>query len=270
VNVAFKKFSDSALLIVGHGRSDSPASTALIQGHAAAISDRHIFKEVHSGFIKLEPFMDAQLAEIKNDTVYIVPCFASPGSLTKTVVPEKLGLAGKVTRRGSQTIYYCEPVGNHPTISQQLCSLVKKTAQISGVPAQETTIIVVGHGSGQNPQSEIDTRHVADQLDQLALSKSVIALFLDQSPNLADWVSHCTTSNVIIVGYLFSGGSHETVDVPELLGIDPRLTKDRLSNNQPIGPIDIKNRQLWLSTPIGADKTVQDVIIERALEILEK
>jgi sirohydrochlorin cobaltochelatase len=266
----FEKFGDAALLIVGHGRSDSLASTALIQGHATAISDRHIFKEVHSGFMKIEPFMEKQLAKIKNETVYIVPCFASPGSLTKTIVPEKLGLAGKVTQRGSRTFYYCEPVGNHPIISQQLCNLVKKTVQGSDVPARDTTIIVVGHGSGQNPQSEIDTRHVADQLDQLALSKSVIALFLDQTPNLADWLSHCTTTNAIIVGYLFSGGSHETVDVPELLGIDPSLTKGRLSNRQPIGPIKIENRQLWLSPPIGADETVQDVIIERALEILEE
>jgi sirohydrochlorin cobaltochelatase len=268
VSLGLEELNDAALLIVGHGRSNSPVSTALIQGHASAISDRHIFKEVYSGFIKLAPFMDAQLAEIENDTVHIVPCFASPGSLTKTAIPERLGLKGNITQRGNQTLYYCEPVGNHPMVTQQICNIVEKTVRTSGVPADDTTIIVVGHGSGQNPQSEIDTRHLADQLDQLALSEKVIALFLDQAPNLTDWLSHCTTTHAIIVGYLFSGGSHETVDVPKLLGINPSLTKDRLANDQAIGPIEIESRQLWLSPPIGADKVVQDVIIERALEIL--
>jgi len=210
--------------------------------------------------------MTDQLYSIESNAVYVVPCFASPGSLTKSIIPEKLGLTGLITRRGDQTVYLTEPVGNHPKITNRLKELVQNTLQNSKFQAKDTTLIVIGHGSTLNPQSEIDTQNVADQLKSLNCAAKVIALFLDQSPNLADWLENCDTDNVIVASHLFSGGGHESQDVPERLGIDPKLTKERLTNNAPIGPIEAGGKQLWLCPPIGADDIVQDVIIERVIE----
>ena len=261
------KYNDAALLIIGHGRSDLPESTALIQHHARAIADHNIFDNVTAGFLKLEPFAPEQLRAIENKTVFIVPCFASPGSLTKTVIPEVLGLTSEDTQRADQTIYLAEPVGSHSRITKRLKELVQETAQVSRFEADDTTLIIIGHGSTHNPQSEIDTQNVADQLKSLSLASKVIALFLDQSPNLADWLEHCDTKNVVIASHLFSGGGHETQDVPKFLGIDPERTKERLTSKSPIGPIDVHGKQLWLCPPIGADAIVQDVIIERVSEL---
>ncbi|MBT3989989.1 MAG: hypothetical protein HON14_15830 [Rhodospirillaceae bacterium] len=262
-----EKLGQSTLLIVGHGRSDSPDSTTLIQRHADTITKRGIFKEVKTGFLKIAPFMADQLKTIESEIVYVVPCFASPGSLTKTVIPKELGLTGKITERGGQKILFGGPIGNHPMIAQRLQELVQETVNASELSGQDTTMIVLGHGSSHNPQSEIDTQTIADQIDELNLAQHVIALFLDQKPNLADWQEHCGTQNVIIISHLFSGGAHETVDVPTLLGIDPELTKDRLISDLPIGPIVCEGHTLWLCPSIGADQIVPDVIIERVLEL---
>ena len=256
----------SSLLIVGHGRSDSPESTRLIQGHADPIARQNIFNDVQTGFIKRAPFMAEELAKISSDTVYIVPCFASPGSLTKTVIPEELSLSGRQTQRNGQTLKFAEPVGNHPLVGNRFTDLVRSTVQMSASAAMDTTVLVIGHGSTHNPQSEIDTQTVAASLDSLGQAKS-LALFLDQSPNLNDWRDHCDTPNIIVATHLFSGGSHETKDVPELLVIEPDLTQHRLTSANPIGPIEVDGKRLWLCPPIGADPIVQDVILERVREL---
>lgn len=263
---ASEHFRKADLLIVGHGRSDSPGSTQLIQGHAAAIAKQNIFHDVKAGFIKLAPFMSDQLAAMQSHRIYIVPCFASPGTLSKTIIPEELGLSGPVTKRGPQTIYFTEPIGNHLGITERLGELLHETFAVANIQPSATTVLVIGHGSSHNRQSERDTQKIADQLSKSKPDLKTVALFIDQSPNLVDWQEHCSQRNVIIVSHLFSGGDHETIDIPELLGIAPERLKDRLTRAAPIGPIEIHGKQIWLSPPISADDIVQKIIIERAAE----
>jgi len=262
-----KYIADSELLIVGHGSSKSEESTILIKNHTKAIKDQNIFKDVRCGFLKLEPFLTEQLKVIKSDLVHIVPCFSGTGSLTTSVVPKKLGLTGTVTVKKNQEIYYSEPVGNHPKIKKRMCELVRSTLLESKLAKNDTTLIVIGHGSIHNSQSEIDTRSIADHLDTLKLSSKVIPLFLDQAPNLIDWSTLCETSYAIVLGYFFSGGSHETRDIPELMGFSPVKTRDRFTKNQPIGPIHAAGKQLWLCPLISADQIIEEIIIERVLEM---
>ena len=173
-----KYIADSELLIAGHGSSKSEESTILIKSHTKAIKDQNIFKNVRCGFLKLEPLLTEQLNAIKSNVVHIVPCFSGTGSLTKSVLPKKLGLTGIVTVKKNQKIYYSEPVGSHPKIKKRMCELVHNTLLESKLPKKDTTLIVIGHGSIHNPQSEIDTRSIANQLDSLKLSSTVIPLFL--------------------------------------------------------------------------------------------
>jgi sirohydrochlorin cobaltochelatase len=262
-----KNIANSELLIVGHGRSGSQESTILIKRHAKGIKKRNLFKEVRCGFLKLRPFLTEQLLATKSESVYVVPCFAGPGGLTNSTIPEELGLSGSVTKKRNQVIYYSKPVGNHAKIINRMCELVQNTMLISKLPKKDTTIIVIGHGSIHNRQSETNTRAVAKQINHLKLSNKVIAMFLDQAPNLADWSAHCKTTNAIVLSYLFSGGSHETIDIPKLMGFEPTNAKERFINNQPIGPICATGKQLWLCPLISADQIIQEVILERVIEM---
>ena len=261
------KIASSELIIIGHGRSGSESSTLLIKEHARSIREKNLFKKVHCGFLKLSPLLTEQLFAVKNEFVYIVPCFASPGILTKSIIPKKLGLSGPITKNKKQTIYYSEPIGTHPKVIDRMCELAQNTFTISNLPKNDTTLIVVGHGSLNNPQSAIDTRYVAKQISDRNISKTAITLFLDQTPNLSDWTIHCRTSNAIVVNYLFSGGTHETEDVPKYMGIKPTNLEERLFSQQPIGPIYSANKRLWLCPLISADKIIPEIIIQRAKEM---
>ncbi len=57
------------------------------------------------------------------------PNFISEGYFTQTVVPRELELTGPMTKRPSgQTWNYCEPVGNHPMMTELLLKRAREVA----------------------------------------------------------------------------------------------------------------------------------------------
>jgi hypothetical protein len=52
--------------------------------------------------------------------VYVVPNFISSGYFTEQIIPRELGLTGPVTRIGDQDVFYCQPVGLHPAMTEAL------------------------------------------------------------------------------------------------------------------------------------------------------
>src|SRR6266480_2943300 len=119
-----KSSSDSALLIVGHGSTVNPDSSAPTLAHAAEIRRRKIFADVGSAFWKEEPSLRDALFLFDPESireVYVVPNFISEGYFTQTVIPRELELTGPATRRSNgQTWKYCQPVGNHPAMTELL------------------------------------------------------------------------------------------------------------------------------------------------------
>ncbi len=114
----------SSLLIVGHGSTVNPDSSGPTWQQAAALRERGLFREVACCFWKEEPslrdalffFDDPEIRE-----VYVVPNFISEGYFTETVIPRELELSGRLTTRANGQVWkYCEPVGNHPGVTELL------------------------------------------------------------------------------------------------------------------------------------------------------
>src|SRR5438874_12746791 len=92
----------SALLIVAHGSTVNPESSAPTLAHAAEIRRRDIFSDVQCAFWKEEPSLRDAIFLFDPDaikTVYVVPNFISEGYFTQTVIPRELELNGKITKR---------------------------------------------------------------------------------------------------------------------------------------------------------------------------
>ena len=96
-------FSNSALILVGHGSTLNPDSSAPTHAHARAIRKRNVFREVHSCFWKEEPSMREVFRMVESETIYVVPVFISEGYFTQTVIPRELELEGVQTLRGNRT-----------------------------------------------------------------------------------------------------------------------------------------------------------------------
>ena len=124
---------DTALLIVAHGSTVNPDSSAPTLAHAAEIRRRKIFAEVGCAFWKEEPSLRDALFLFDPESireVCVVPNFISEGYFTQTVIPRELELNGRTTKRAERPNHgnIVEPVGNHPAMTE----LLLKRAHESG------------------------------------------------------------------------------------------------------------------------------------------
>ena len=88
---------DSALVILGHGSTVNPDSSAPTFQHADAIKRRGAFGEVACAFWKEEPGFRQVLTMVESPEIYLVPNFISEGYFTQKIIPRELGLQGAVT-----------------------------------------------------------------------------------------------------------------------------------------------------------------------------
>src|SRR5437762_13805351 len=142
----------TALLIVAHGSTVNPDSSAPTLAHAVEIRHRKVFADVGCAFWKEEPSLrDASFlfdAESIQE-VCVVPNFISEGYFTQTVVPRELELNGRITERPSGQVWrYCEPVGNHSLMTELLLTRARDIAP--DVDPAETSLLIVAHGTDLN------------------------------------------------------------------------------------------------------------------------
>ena len=101
-------YSSSALLIVAHGSTVNPDSSAPTLAHAAEIRRRKVFADVECAFWKEEPSLRDAIFLFDPESireVCVVPNFISEGYFTQTVVPRELELNGRITKRSNGQIW---------------------------------------------------------------------------------------------------------------------------------------------------------------------
>ncbi len=262
----------AALLIVGHGSTVNPDSSAPSLVHATAIRRRGIFAEVGCVFWKEEPsFRDATLlfADPAIREVYVVPNFISEGYFTQTVIPRELGLDGPVTTRPDtgQVWKYCPPVGNHAAMTELLLQRAREVAP--GVPEAETSLLIVGHGTGLNDNSAVAAKQQVAAISALGRYAAVLSTYMEEAPLIADWATLTDTPNVVVVPFFISDGLHSYQDIPVLLGIETEPTaaaSARLRQGEVFSqnPRRMHGRALYYASAIGTEPRFAEIIVEQA------
>ena len=253
----------SALVIIGHGSTLNPDSSQPTHGHADTIRRSGLFAEVVSAFWKEEPSMREVLRTVDSREVYVVPNFISEGYFTQEVIPRELQLTGKTTEFPRQTVHYCEPVGLHPSMTKLLLKRADEVAP--GVPREQCSLIIVGHGTGLNENS---TKAIKDQV---ALIRGmdcgfaeVLDAYMEEPPLVADWLSLTTAPNVIVVPFFIADGLHSWQDIPVLLGIEkePGAAASQMEVFRH-NPHDIGGRNLYYCNAIGTEPLLAEVILDQ-------
>src|SRR5262245_43105271 len=88
-------FSDSTLVLIGHGSTVNVTSAAPMYQHAAELRRREIFSEVREAFWKQDPGIRAVMGSLNTARVFAVPLFVSEGYFTEEIIPRELGLLGE-------------------------------------------------------------------------------------------------------------------------------------------------------------------------------
>ena len=257
-----EKRPGTALVIVGHGSTTNPDSSEPNHRLADAIREQGIFDQVLCCFWKEEPSMREVMHSVSSPEVYIVPNFISEGYFTQTVIPRELELEGPLTRRNGRTIRYCEPVGNHPSMTEVLLKRARETAP--GVSTKETSLLIVGHGTNPNDNSAKAAKTQVALLSGMNLYAEVLPTYMEEAPLISDWASMTTQQNVVVIPFFISDGLHSYQDIPVLLGIreevGPAASQSEVFQSN---PHHLHGKELYYGSAIGTDPMMADVILDQ-------
>jgi sirohydrochlorin cobaltochelatase len=253
---------DSALIIVGHGSTVNPDSSAPTLDHVENIRARGIFAEVHPAFWKEEPSLRQVLHMVEAQEVYVVPNFISEGYFTRTVIPRELELDGPITQLGGRVIKYCEPVGSHSGMTELLLRRAQEAAP--GVPPQETTLFIVGHGTDLNDNSAAAAKREVEQIAARGVYAEVLNAYMEEAPLIAEWDQLASRPNVVVVPFFIADGLHSYQDIPVLLGIEAEI--GAAASQRSIfrrNPYHLRRRTLYFASSIGTEPAFADLIVEQ-------
>lgn len=222
-----------------------------------------IFAEVAVCFWKEEPGFGEVLRMIDSPEVFVVPNFISEGYFTRTVIPREMGLEGPITQIRGRTIHYCEPAGNHSSMTSLLVRQAKSAAP--GIPPAQTSVFIVGHGTGLDKNSAAAARHQAALIAAEGEYAEVFPAYMEEQPFIADWHRLATQPNVVVVPFFISDGLHSYQDIPVLLGIREEVgpaasQSDVFQEN----PHSLHEKTLFYTGAIGSSPEFVEVILDQA------
>ncbi|NOY00724.1 MAG: cobalamin biosynthesis protein CbiX [Verrucomicrobia bacterium] len=244
---------ETALIVPGHGATADRQSSRATRDLVEELQRRQVFAEVHTAFWKEEPHYRDVFDLISSSEVYVVPHFISEGYFTQQVIPRELGLEGRTTERDGFCIRYCDPVGSHSGMTDLL---IRRAGDIaSDVDRSETSVLVLGHGTGRNKNS---ARAVSDQVKNIQQRAEdfgeVLGVYLDEEPRLSDWYELSKFQNVVVLPYFIAEGLHFNRDLPKMLGV-----VDDGSGQ----PYQIRSRNVYCAQPVGGDAAMADMVIDQ-------
>jgi sirohydrochlorin cobaltochelatase len=260
----------SALVLLGHGSTVNPDSSAPTFLHADEIKRRGVFGEVVCAFWKEEPSFRQVLDMIESPDVYIVPNFISEGYFTQKIIPRELGLDGPVTLLparaglGARTLKYCEPVGNHVRMTELLLHRAREVAP--EIEPREASLVIVGHGTSLNENSGLAVKEQVARIQARDQYAEVLGMFMEEDPFVTDWQRLTSSPSVIVVPFFVSDGLHSFEDIPVLLGIAAApggaASKAEVFRRN---PYHIGGRRLYYSSAIGTDPLFAGVILDQVM-----
>ena len=259
------RWKEAALVILGHGSTQNPDSSAPTWRHADELRRRGVFREVQCAFWKEEPGFREVLNMLDADEVFVVPNFISEGYFTREVLPRELELTGPVTHRDGRVVRYCDPVGIHPSMTKLL---LKRASEIApGVPRGEVSLVIVGHGTSLNENSTAAIRSQVELIRQSGAGfAEVVDAYMEEEPLVARWDELTTAPNVVVVPFFIADGLHSYEDIPVLLGITAESAGAISANQGEVfqhNPYALRGRRLFYSAAIGTDELMVDVILDQ-------
>ena len=275
-------FSDAALVLIGHGTTLNPNSSAPVVQHAAELRRRRLFGAVREAFWKQEPNVVEVGGTLDFARIFYVPVFMSEGFFSEEVIPRALGFEGtggsagaRGKCSGDKALFYCKPVGTHESMTRVILDRAQEVVKQFPFPRapkpKETTLIIAAHGTEQNEKSRMAAERQVNLIRGLDLYAGVQAVFLDEEPRIPSCFDVAQTRNMVVVPFFISDGLHVTEDIPVLLGEPERVVQQRLKTAQPTwrNPSEKKGKLVWYSGSVGTDPLMVEVILDRVREAAE-
>lgn len=296
-------FSDAALVLLGHGSTLIDTSGDVVYQHARELRSRQLFAEVREAFWKQDPKIKDVLSSLSANRIFIVPLFISEGYFSDEVIPRELGFKSgdlslptgegkgsvlqpeeqetstaysRKLRRGSQTLFYCQPVGTHDSMTAVLLERAREVVEKFPFPRaprpKDLTLFIAGHGTEQNENSRASIQRQAELIRARNLYAGVHAVFLEEEPKVSECFYLAETRHIVVVPFFISEGMHTQEDIPVMLGDSKRIVQQRLGMRQPPwrNPTERNGKLIWYSNVVGTHPKIAEVILEQVKSVVER
>jgi sirohydrochlorin cobaltochelatase len=245
----------TAFILAGHGSHITPETAGVVWRHVDRLRAEGRADEVTAAFWKEMPSFHRVLATLTADDVTIVPMFTASGYFTHTVIPAEMGLTGALTRRGGRVIRCTPPLSEHPRLFAIVRARVEAALSAHDLAREHTAVVVIGHSTRRSPESRRATEAQADRLRAEGAAGEVVAVYLDDTPEIPELYALTTQPNVIAVPFFLAAGSHVTIDVPHAIGLAE-------GQNHAV----IQGRSVIYTPPIGMGDDLLDMVITLAAD----
>jgi sirohydrochlorin cobaltochelatase len=256
---------DAALVLLGHGSTLNPDSSAPTWRHADELRRRRVFGEVVCAFWKEQPGLREVFNMIDADEAYVVPNFISEGYFTQEVLPRELRLDGPASRVGGKLVFYCDPVGIHPSMTKLLLDRAATVAP--GVPRGSISLVIAGHGTGLNENSAEAIRSQVARIREGGFGfAEVVGAFMEEPPLVSAWYEFTSAPHVVVVPFFIADGLHSYEEIPVMLGIRTKSAGAASAGDAEIfghNPYLLRGRRLYYSAAIGTEPLMADVILDQ-------
>lgn len=272
-------FSDSALLLLGHGSTMNADSAAPVYQHARELRGRGFFARIEECFWQQNPSVQEVIDKITQPRAFIVPFFTGEGYFAGRVIPEALGFRqtgeapfSRVMKAGAQTRFYCRAVGTHESMTDVLLARAKGVMEQFPFPRcpapAETTLFIAGHGTGRSETSRETVERQVDRIRRREIYAEVHPVFIEEPPFIEECYTLARTKFLVMVPFFMSDGLHSNEDIPEMLGESRRIVEKRLEAGQPTwrNPTEKRGKLVWYSGCVGTEPLIAEVILERIRE----
>lgn len=121
-------------------------------------------------------------------------------------------------------------------------------------PKPNSALIIVGHGSTQNPDSSTPTFEHAEAIRQRGLFKEVVCAFWKEEPSLRQVLHMLDADDVYVVPNFISEGYFTRTIIPRELELTGPVTS-------------LRGKQIRYCLPVGNHPSVTQLLLKRAADV---
>lgn len=247
----------STLLLLGHGSTTNEDSKVPTLRHAEAIRKAGHFAHVATAFWKERPYFSDVLDTLPTESVYIVPNFISEGYYTREIIPREFRMTGRVSRTAGKILFYCDPVGSHPSMTGALLRQVEEILGQADVDRDRMDLILVGHGTSRNRKSTEMIRKQVDRIREKSAFAHCTDAYMEEAPFIAEWDQLTPSDQVVVVPFFIADGLHSYEDIPQLMG----LVEGEGASEFDV-PARLRGKKVWYARAIGNQSALTEVILD--------